>query len=200
MAQSRKKQIKCYYCHGNHSCRQCPVEFIVAPYMKQIIGIHMETFVANKLKCPRCNKTLHLVGNHSPSLDIICNHCKTNFEVKSKCISAPKIPKDLILNHGNYFDYVHRQDSGLDFIIIIYGVDRTTKTITIRKVFHVPDKMVQQKIHFNVVKKTNSSMSDIIIPNNEILVNITPNHPYSYDFTNNINQIINASSQHINSV
>jgi hypothetical protein len=165
--------------------------------MKKIVGQHMESFVANELECPRChNKTLQLLGNHSPSLDIVCNHCETNFEVKSKCISANVIPNDLILNHGNYFDYISRQESGLDFITIIYGVDRKTKVITIRKVFHVPNDMILEKKHFKVVKKTNSTMSDIIIPNNTVFPNITPDMQYCYDFSDSILNIICTNQQH----
>ena len=106
------------------------------------------------------------------------------------------IPHDLILNHGNYFDYLSRQEGGLDFIIIIYGVDRKTKVITIRKVFHVPNEMIIEKKHFKVVKKTNSTLSDIIIPNNTVLPNITPKLQYNYDFSDSILDIINAQKQH----
>ena len=196
MSHHKGKSINCHYCNGNHSCRNCPIESLVAPHMKKIVGKHMESFVANELECPRChNMTLQLLGNHSPSLDIVCNHCETNFEVKSKCISANTIPNDLILNHGNYFDYLNRQESGLDFIAIIYGVDRKTKVITIRKVFHIPNEMILEKKDFKIVKKTNSTLSDIIIPNNTVLPNITPKMQYSYDFADSIIDIINTNKQ-----
>jgi hypothetical protein len=166
--------------------------------MKKIVGKHMESFVANELECPRCkNMTLQLLGNHSPSLDIVCNHCETNFEVKSKCISANVIPNDLILNHGNYFDYLSRQESGLDFIVIIYGVDRKTKIITIRKVFHVPNEIILEKKHFKVVKKINSTLSDIIIPNNMVLQNITPKMQYHYDFSESVADVINSTKHSV---
>lgn len=191
MFHHRGKMINCHYCNGPHSCRKCPVETIVAPHMKKIVGTHMESFVANKLECPRChNMTLRLLGNHSPSLDIVCEHCETNFEVKSKCISAKVIPNDLILDHGNYFDYIARQESGLDFIVIIYGVDRHTKIITIRKILYVPNEIILKKTHFKVLKKRDSTLSDVIIPDNSVLPNITPDVPYSYNFSPNILDIV----------
>lgn len=191
----RPKRVFCYYCNGNHSCRNCPIETLVAPHMKKIVGQHMEKFVANELCCPRCNNmTLGRIGNHTPSLDIICTTCSTNFEVKSKCISAEQIPTDLILNHGNYFDYIARQNNELDFIIIIYGVDRRSKIITIRKVLHVPHSTVKQKTIFKVFKKSTSTLSDIIIPDYTKLPDITPTLDFGYDFSDNIIAIVNEAN------
>jgi hypothetical protein len=193
-SQIRTKQIACHYCNGTHSCRNCPIEALIAPEMKKIVGQHMETFVAQELCCPRCNNmTLGRIGNHSPSLDIICSNCSTNFEVKSKCISAETIPNDLILNHGNYFDYIARQSRGLDFIIIIYGVDRRSKIITIRKVLHVPHNTILQKKAFKVIQKTTSPLSDIIIPNHNDLDDITPTLDFGYDFSDNIIALVNEA-------
>ena len=190
----RQKRWFCYYCSGNHSCRNCPIETIVAPHMKKIVGQHMEKFVANELFCPQCNNmTLGRIGNHLPSLDIICTNCSTKFEVKSKCISAKTIPTDLILNHGNYFDYIARQSDKLNFIIIIYGVNRRSKIITIRKVLHVPHDTVKQKTIFTVVKKSTSTLSDIIIPDYTKLYDITPTLDFGYDFSDNIIAIANEA-------
>jgi len=162
--------------------------------MKKIVGQHMEKFVATELCCPRCNNmTLGRIGDHSPSLDIICTNCSTKFEVKSKCISAEQIPTDLILNHGNYFDYIARQSNELDFIIIIYGVDRRSKIITIRKVLHVPHNIVKKKSVFTVVKQSTSTYSTILIPDYTKLCDITPTLDFGYDFSDNIITIVNEA-------
>ncbi len=194
------KPVVCQYCNEKgHSCRNCPLENKVGPYIKKIVGIHMETFVASELVCPHCkNKTLYCLGNHSPSLDVICNTCSAKYEIKSKCISAKTIPDDLILDHGNYFDYLNRQNSvnGLDFIIIIYGVNRNTKVITIRKVLHVPSNMTRNPALFTVVKKNNSSHSNIFIPNYNKLNEIKLNESVSYDFSHNIKEILNSPYDH----
>ena len=182
---------KCTYCNGKHSSKECPDELKVAPFMRKIIGNHIEKFVEDRLMCPRCNNnSLVLLGNYAPSLDIICNQCDGKFEVKSKCLSANYIPKDLILNHGNYFEYINRQSKGLDFIIIIYGVDRNTKTIHIRKVLYAPNKIILEKKYINIVKKENSTLSDIFISDNTKLKEIELKYNFSYNFTETIKYIL----------
>ena len=183
----RSNSNTCYFCYESHSCRNCPIEAMVAPYMKKIIGIHMENFVADTLFCPKCNNNgLILLGNHTPSLDIICNNCCTNFEVKSKCLSIDKLPTDLMLHHGNYFDYISRQESGLDFLIIIYKVNRKMKMIEIRKILYIPNEIIKEQSHFKVVQKYNSSMSTIYIKDYTKLPEIKLNCRYNYNFTNDI--------------
>lgn len=194
----RPIKVKCQYCkEDGHSSRNCPLENLVRPYMRKIVGTHMETFVADELVCPRCcMKSLQCLGNHAPSLDVICINCKTNFEVKSKCISATDIYSDLILKHGNYFDYINRQLNGLDFIIIIYGVNRDTKIINIRKVLHVPSEMTRYEKLFNVKKNDTSTASTIYIPNYTSLNEIKMNKQIGYDFSHNIKEILATPYDH----
>lgn len=185
------KSQKCYYCSGKHSCRDCPQEKLMAPVMKKLVGMYMEHIVANKIKCPKCIEgQLYIIGNHAPSLDIICNDCYTKFEIKSKCISANEIPNDLIMPHGSYFDYINRLEEGLEFIIIIYGVDRKTKIINIRKILYIPHEKLKNKKYINVIKKTDSTLSEIYIPDNRDLDNIKLNKEYFYDFSKNIDSIL----------
>ena len=83
--------LTCYFCGGNHACRDCPIEKKIAPILKKKVGNEMEHYVALNCSCPCCrNKTLHVIGNHSPSLDIIClnQRCGRKFEIKSKCLSS----------------------------------------------------------------------------------------------------------------
>ena len=191
---------KCFYCNGSHSCRNCPIELKIAPYMKKIIGQHMETFAATKIACPRCNKpSMKRLGNHTPSLDIICTNCCTNFEVKSKCLSVNILPKDLILHHGNYFDYLARQSKGLDFIIIIYKVDRISKIIQIRKILHILNENIKTKIdnsptNFCINPEYKSPLSKIYIGDYTKLNEIKINNNYNYNFTNDIKNLMKTIS------
>ena len=126
----RKKNIKkCFFCGDNHICKDCPLEVAVAPILKKFIGKIMENFIGDNYNCPHCNGKLEVLGNHTPSLDIVCKDCNYNYEVKSKCLSIKKIPNDLQLPHGNYNEYKERQNKGLDIFIIIYGVNRLEKKI-----------------------------------------------------------------------
>ncbi len=191
MSRINRKTQKCYYCEGAHSCRECPQEKLISPIMKKLVGMYMEHIVANKIKCPKCfHGQLNIIGTHAPSLDIICEECKTKFEIKSKCISATDIPNDLILPHGSYFDYINRLDEGLEFIIIIYGVDRKTKIINIRKILYIPHQTLINKTYINIIKKNNSTLSEIYIPDNRMLDEIILNKNYYYDFSKNIDNIL----------
>ena len=117
--------------------------------------------------------SLHVLGNNKPSLDIICNTCCKKFEIKSKCLSVKNLPLDLIMPHGNYFDYLRSHEDNLDFIIIIYGVDRKQKNIIIKKILHVPNKMINQNdMSFRVIKNDKDDKSMIHIKNHKLYKNI----------------------------
>ncbi len=185
--------IPCEYCNNYHNSRECPLEKILAPFMRKIVGMYMEQFVADEVCCPRCkNKSLEPLGTHAPSLDIICSSCNTKFEIKSKCMSSKVIPKDLVFNHGNYNDYCNRQNNGLDIILILYSVCRKTKVIKIRNVFYVSNEMINNN-YLKVLKKNNSSLSEIIVPDYHKLSEVKLNEKFCYDFSENIDSIINAS-------
>jgi hypothetical protein len=186
--------LPCEYCNKHHCSRECPLEKQLAPLMKKIVGTSMEHFVADEVYCPRCNnKSLKPLGNHAPSLDIICSMCHTKFEIKSKCMSCNKLPKDLIFNHGNYNDYVNRQNNGLDIILIVYSVCRKTKVIKIRHVFYVKNEDIITNKYLKVVKKEQTSLSEIIVPDHHKLPEIVFNQKFCYDFSDNINTIISTA-------
>jgi len=160
--------LKCYFCGGNHACRNCPIEKQIAPMLKKKVGSEMEHYVALNCSCPSCHKKkLHVIGNHSPSLDIICMNpeCQRKFEIKSKCLSVNELPLDINMPHGNYIDYLNRQQSGLDFIIVIYKVNRKTKKIIIREVLYIDNDTIIRGDVVNVVKRMNSHLSTIKINN-----------------------------------
>ena len=192
--------ILCDYCNNYHSFKECALEKQLAPLMRKIVGMYMEFFVANEVYCPRCNnKTLEPLGTHAPSLDLICKSCKTKYEIKSKCMSSKVLPLDLVFNHGNYNDYKIRQQEGLDIMLIVYSVCRKTKIIKIRKVFWVPHDQIVNTNIINVIRKKESSLSEIVIPNYKYLNEICfVNQRFAYDFSENINTIINSHKMLVN--
>jgi hypothetical protein len=166
--------IKCYFCNGDHACRDCPKESAMAPIFKKKVGNMMEHWVAKNFKCPECNHAcLNVIGNHTPSLDIICKNCSKKFEVKSKCLSVNKLPNDINLPHGSYIDYVHRLEEGLNLIVIIYGVDRINKMINIREVLYADNKDLRGPSIIEVQKRTNSNLSTILIKNKTKLMKLS---------------------------
>ena len=163
--------IKCYFCNGNHACRDCPLEATMAPILRKKVGNTMEYYVADNLKCPECDqeKKLRVIGNHTPSLDLVCSCCHKKFEVKSKCLSVTKLPNDINLPHGSYIDYVHRLEEGLNLIVIIYGVDRVKKLITVREVLYANNQELKNSNIVEVVKRTDNNLSTIMIKNKKNL-------------------------------
>jgi hypothetical protein len=188
--------IPCEYCNKSHNSRECPLEKQLAPFMRKIVGMYMEQFVADEIYCPRCNnKSLSPLGTHAPSLDIICSMCHTKYEIKSKCMSSTKIPKDLNFNHGNYNDYMNRQKNGLDIMLILYSVCRKTKIIKIRHVFYVKNEDIINNKYIKVIKKNDSSLSEILVQDYNKLPEIISNQKFYYDFSDNINSIISTAKQ-----
>jgi hypothetical protein len=186
--------VPCEYCNNFHNSRNCPLEKQLAPFMRKIVGMYMEQFVADEIYCPRCNhKSLEPLRTHAPSLDIICSTCHTKYEIKSKCMSSNKIPNDLHFNHGNYNDYVNRQNNGLDIMLILYSVCRKTKIIKIRHVFYVKNEDINNNKYIKVVKKPDTSLSEILVQDHNKLPEIIINQEFCYDFSDNINSIISTA-------
>ena len=181
---------KCHFCGGLHNCRSCPQEAKIAPFLKKEIGTFMERFISNSIPCQKCKKyALDVLGNHTPSLDLICSNCNEPYEVKSKCLSAKKIPIDLMMSHGNYFDYLNRQNNGLNFFVLIYSVDRKNKTVMIRKVLYISDEIIKSSDKFSVEKKNDSSLSTIFIRNYQLLESIRLHQNYKYSFKDAVEKI-----------
>ena len=160
----KKKKLRCYFCNGDHICRNCPIESKLAPILKQKVGNFMEYYIANIFECPSCHmRSLKVLGNNSPSLDIVCTDCSRRIEVKSKCLSVNNLPKDIKLPHGNFSDYNKRQKYGLDFIIVIYSVNRIKKQINIREVLYMNDNIIKNGNIVEVIKRPSSPLSTIMI-------------------------------------
>jgi hypothetical protein len=169
----KKNSIKCYFCNGDHICRECPKESKVSPIFKRKIGDIMEHWIANNFKCPGCKcAQLNVIGNHTPSLDIICKKCLMKIEVKSKCLSVQKLPSDIKLPHGSYIDYIQRLKENLNLIVIIYGVDRINKNISIREVLYANNFDLKNPAVIKVDKRPDSNLSTIFIKNKTKLINL----------------------------
>lgn len=166
----KPRHYRCYFCNGNHSCRECPIELAMSPLLKKIVGDYMEHWIADNYNCPECdNPSLCVVGNHSPSLDLICSSCKKQFEVKSKCLSSDVIPNDIKLNHGSWIDYKKRLTEGLNLIVIIYGVNRKNKTIFIKEILYANNDDLLNDNIIEVEQRPCSTLSTIFIKNKSYL-------------------------------
>ena len=190
-------QKRCNFCGAtDHLCRKCPVEAKMAPILKKYIGKIIENFIASQYICPCCNKNeLSVLGNHSPSLDIVCRSCSRKFEVKSKCLSVRDLPKDIKLPHGSFEEYVKRQNSGLDLFVVIYKVDRIRKIITIREVLYAKNSTIQAKKNIMVIKRRNSHLSTINIKDKNLMTKMVLTNLYQFDFSNLINMYMKSESK-----
>lgn len=178
--------INCFFCNGLHNCKECPVEHSISPYLKRVVGIMMEYYIANTLPCPGCYcNTLSVIGNNSPSLDITCLTCNKIFEVKSKCLSISKLPNDIIMHHGVYNGYLNKLNEGLNLIVIIYGVNRISKRIDIREILFIDNNDLYNNETIQVLKKPNSELSLIHIKNKNNLPRTIFKHGTSYLYFNN---------------
>jgi hypothetical protein len=159
----------------------------MAPILKKKVGTMMEHYVANNFRCPSCNeKDMKVIGNHSPSLDIVCS-CGKKIEVKSKCLSVHKLPTDINLPHGSYVDYINRVQKGLDLFVIIYGVDRVKKIIKIREVLYAPHTMLINNSVIQVLKREDNGLSTIFIKDRTKMINMNiPTSDKIIDFSGDV--------------
>lgn len=191
MTKKQDYKFSCYFCRGPHLCRDCPIEKKKSAGMKKEVGKYMETYYAENFSCIRCGcNNLSVLNNRSPSLDIVCQQCNNRLEIKSKCLSVKNLPNDISLPHGSFEHYKNRQNNGLDFAIIIYGINRISKEIIIREIMYFLSEVMNTNI-IKVLPNKNSQLSKIIIPNknhNSILKLNIPNNNI-IDFKNKVNNI-----------
>jgi hypothetical protein len=182
--------IKCHFCNGPHHCKDCKIEKTLAPHVRKIIGRKMEFFIGEHLSCPYCNKKeLSVLDDNSPSLDVMCNNCGKCYEIKSKCLSCERLPEKLYLTHGNYDYYLDRQEEVLDFFILIYKVNRQTKEIIIRKVFHVSDNDIRNYNNFIIKPDDDNYHCNIIINNHNLFQENKKVKNYKISMVNEINTL-----------
>lgn len=187
--------MNCIFCKGPaHETVKCPVEKNISNLIKYNVGMFMEYFVANNLKCPECKKhKLHVIGDNTPSKDIICKGCKQIFEIKSKCISAYTIPKDIHMHHGIYNKYLEQKNKGLNLIFIIYGVNRLTSVIYIREILYASNFDIDNIVFVNKNKPTDeyNTHSIINIPDRNKLNKLPINSNREIDFSNMVEYLKN---------
>ena len=179
---------RCHFCGSvDHTCRECPIEKKASKFLKKEIGKKIEFLVADNISCPHCStKTLRVVGNNSPSWDIYCSNCEKKYEVKSKCLSCRDLPNDLSIHHGNYKLYSERQNEGLDFIVVIYGVDRKKKISYVRKIIHIPDQKIKLQNNFIVRPNIDNNYCNIFISNHNLHNAFKLKKPLSISFKDEI--------------
>jgi hypothetical protein len=168
----------CSFC-GNidHTSKTCNIEHAMAPIFKKEVGIYMENYISDNINCPNCsNKTLYALGNHTPSLDLICKSCNKIFELKSKCLSQSVLPLDIYCNGGNFIEFKKNILSGLNLIVVIYGVNREKKEIKIREIYYAPNELLKNNSIINIIQKKNCSLSSIFIKNKNFLKQIIINN------------------------
>lgn len=169
-----RNKFMCDFCgEKNHNSRDCNYEHSFGPIYRLAIGKWAEMYIS-QFDCPRCNtRKLVELNDNSPSLDIVCKNCGQKIEVKSKCLSIKDLPKDIFLPHGNFSKYEKRVKENLDLIIVIYGVDRKSKTFFVRKVLYIPNKELINESKIKVKQNENSFSSQICIPDINIFRQLT---------------------------
>tara|TARA_Y100000389_G_scaffold202140_1_gene246653 strand:+ start:536 stop:1252 length:717 start_codon:yes stop_codon:yes gene_type:complete len=189
----------CNFCGStSHDSKRCQLEKKVSPIIKKKIGEYFEHFVRKYYYCPCCseknlNYKLEVIGLNLPSCDIRCSNKDCDFiaEVKSKCLSAKNIPKDIYLLHGNYKKFMVKKDKGLNLIVIIYKINRRTKCISVREVRFIKNNELFDKNL--IINKVDSRKDDngiirmnsiISIRNRTKFENWTPNFPINFSFLN----------------
>lgn len=185
----------CSFCGSTlHTSINCNIENKMAPFFKKEVGIKMEEFITENINCQVCKlKKLEVLGNYTPSLDLVCKNCNAKYEVKSKCLSVKNLPNDIYCNGGNYIEFTRNINNGLNLIIVVYGVDRRKKEIIIRNIFYAPNNVLCNSKYIEINKKPESSLSLIKIQNKNFLKNIClyNNHILSFEnLYNNLKEII----------
>ena len=152
-----------------HTSRTCSEEKALAEYFNKMIGHTMEHLAAKHIACPMCKqKKLIVLGDNTPSWDLHCTGCNRKFEVKSKAMSNND-ESDLYFYGGSYKYYNIRVTEGLHMIIIIYEIDRKTKTFTIKEVLHASNNLLKKSADrlnpLYVEPRPNSTLSKIVVRN-----------------------------------
>ncbi len=106
--------------------------------------------------------------------------------------SCRHLPNDIKIHHGNFEYYVNRQASGLDFIIVIYKVDRKEKISEIRKIIHIPDSDIKNNDNFIVTPNKYDNYCQIAINNHNLYNSFNLKKCYQLSFKNDIKRILNS--------
>jgi hypothetical protein len=181
----------CSFCNKyDHTSKECKIEKDTSIKLKLLVGNMMEHYAANNIKCPECNcNSLCVIGDNTPSCDIICNNCNKMFEIKSKCLSCDVIPDDIMINHGHFDKFLSKINEGLNIIVIIYSVNRYNKSITIREILYINNTLIKNNKLITISKKKDSNYTLITINNRKLLNKLIIYNFNSISFKNEINII-----------
>lgn len=161
---------RCHYCHEfGHITRECKREKYESTLLRKYIGYFFEKFICDNFSCPKCSGELIQLAGDIPSLDLICLNCEKIFEVKSKCLSSKIIPNDINIKHGNSEMFEYRiNNEGLDMILIIYGVNRITKNLIMRKICYIENYDLLNSNNIKIMYDENSHCNISIMNLNKI--------------------------------
>jgi hypothetical protein len=187
---NNKKEI-CYFCYGNHNCRDCNIEKKLKSTISIKVGLTMEEYIQEFLKCIYCNEySLKKIGYNCPSLDLQCEICNKKIEIKSKCFSIDKLPNNIDCK-GGHFEHLQNNINynNLDMILVIYGVDRKKKEIKIKEVFWIKNNLLT---NYDLIEiKKNNNLSLISIKNIDNLEKVYIDKKNIISFKNWIEKLIN---------
>lgn len=205
------KNLKfCNFCGcTSHDSKECQLEKNVSPMIKKKIGEYFEHFVKKYYFCPYCsnkniNSKLEVIGLNLPSCDLRCSNINCNFiaEVKSKCLSAKNLPKDIYLLHGNFKKFEMKKEKGLNLIVIIYKINRRRKSINIREVRFINNNQLNNNKLINCKIDSRRDDNNVIRMNSIISIrdrtkfeNWTPNFPINFSFLNLLVKIMKKQDE-----
>jgi hypothetical protein len=135
----------------------------------------MEHFIANNINCPECNSNkLIVIGQHIPSLDLICNNCHKIYEVKSKCLSVKELPNNIIIKHGSYTKFLEKINNNLNLF------KRELKITYIREVLYANNNDIKNPniLYFN--KYDDYNLTTIFIDNKNKLPKLEFKATYNF--------------------
>ena len=121
---------------------------LVAGYKSaaQIARVLTEDWLARNMYCPICGEnTIHRAEANSPVKDYVCQHCKSQYELKSKKATSCKFNRTV--NDGVYRTMIERI-TALDnpsFFFLHYDRYEVNNLIIVPRCFFVPEIIEKRK-------------------------------------------------------
>lgn len=112
----------------------------------QIARILTEDWLARNMYCPICGKySIEKAEANAPVKDYVCNHCKSQYELKSKRENSDKY--DSKVNDGVYKTMINRITSldNPNFFFMHYDNYEVNNLIIVPKCFFVPEVIEKRK-------------------------------------------------------